>query len=99
MYLAKIKVTLRKSILDPQGKAVEHSILSLGYKNIEDTRVGKYIELKLNAASEDEAKKIVKEVASKLLANPVMEDFEYELECLIPSKNGNSGKIHAGKVH
>ena len=99
MYLAKIKVTLRKSILDPQGKAVEHSILALGYKNIEDTRIGKYIELKLNAASEDEAKKIVNEVASKLLANPVMEDFEYELESLIPSTNGNSGKIHAGKVH
>lgn len=99
MYLAKIKVTLRKSILDPQGKAVEHSILSLGYNNIEDTRIGKYIELKINTSSEDEAKKIVNEVSSKLLANPVMEDFDYELECLIPSTNGNSGKIHAGKVH
>ena len=99
MYIAKIKVTLRKSILDPQGKAVEHSILALGYKNIEDTRIGKYIELKLNAASEDEANNIVKEVASKLLANPVMEDFEFELESLIPSTNGNTGKIHPGKVH
>jgi phosphoribosylformylglycinamidine synthase len=99
LYLAKIKVTLRKSILDPQGKAVEHSILSLGYTDIEDTRIGKYIELKLNAGSEDEAKKIVNEIASRLLANPVMEDFEYELESLLPSANGNSGKIHAGKVH
>ena len=99
MYLAKIKVTLRKSILDPQGKAVEHSILSLGYKNIEDTRIGKYIELKINASTEEEAKRIVNEVSSKLLANPVMEDFEYEIESLLPSSNGNSEKIHTGKVH
>lgn len=99
MYLAKIKVTLRRSILDPQGKAVEHSIIALGYKNIEETRIGKYIELKLNASSEDEARNIVNEVSNKLLANPVMEDYEIEIESLTPSSNGNSGKIHTGKVH
>jgi len=98
LYLAKIKITLRKSILDPQGKAVEHSIVSLGYSNVEDTRIGKYIELKINAPSEEEAKKLVKEVSEKLLANPVMEDYEYEIESLLPA-NGNSVKIHAGKVH
>jgi phosphoribosylformylglycinamidine synthase subunit PurS len=98
LYLAKIKITLRKSILDPQGKAVEHSIVSLGYNNIEDTRIGKYIELKINASSEDEAKKLVKDVSEKLLANPVMEDYEYEIESLLPT-NGNSVKIHPGKVH
>lgn len=79
MYSAKIKVTLRKSILDPQGKAVEHSIQSLGYNNILDTRIGKYVELKINASSEDEAKKITGEVCQKLLANPVMEDYEFEI--------------------
>lgn len=79
MYLAKIKVTLRKSILDPQGKTVEHSIQSLGYKNIKDTRIGKYIELKLDASSEDEAKKVTEEVCSKLLANPVMEDYAFDI--------------------
>lgn len=99
MYLAKIKVTLRKSILDPQGKAVEHSILSLGYKNVEDTRIGKYIELKLNASTEEEAKKTANEISNKLLANPVMEDYEIEIESLVPSANGNSNKIHTGKVH
>jgi len=99
LYLAKIKITLRKSILDPQGKAVEHSILALGYKNVEDTRIGKYIELKLNAGSEEEAKKVVEEISDKLLANPVMEDYEFELTSLIPSANGNSSKIHTGKVH
>jgi phosphoribosylformylglycinamidine synthase len=99
VYLAKIKVTLRKSILDPQGKAVEHSIQALGYSNIEDTRIGKYIELKINAASEEEAKKISEEISDKLLANPVMEDYDIEIESLLPSSNGNSAKIHTGKVH
>ena len=67
MYSSHIKITLRKSILDPQGKAVEHSIESLGYKNIKDTRIGKYIELKLDAASKEEASKITDEVCKKLL--------------------------------
>lgn len=79
MYKAKIKITLRKSILDPQGKAVEHSIESLGYKNVKDTRIGKYIELKLDTASEDEAKKVTDEVCHKLLSNPIMEDYEFEI--------------------
>jgi phosphoribosylformylglycinamidine synthase len=79
LYLAKIKVTLRKSILDPQGKTVEHSIQSLGYKNVKDTRIGKYIELKLDASSQEEANKVTEEVCNKLLANPVMEDYDYEI--------------------
>ena len=82
MYSAQIKVTLRKSILDPQGKTVEHSLMSLGYKNIKDTRIGKYIELKLDLGDEAEAKKITEEVCRKLLANPVMEDYEYVIKPL-----------------
>ncbi len=85
MYLAKIKVTLRKSILDPQGKTVEHSLQSLGYNNIKDTRIGKFIELKLDVSSEEEAKKVTDEVCRKLLANPVMEDYEFDI-----MKNGQS---------
>ena len=79
MYTAKIKVTLRKSILDPQGKAIEHSIQSLGYKNIHDARIGKFIEMKLDAKNKTEATKQTEEICSKLLANPVMEDFHYEI--------------------
>lgn len=79
MYIAKIKVTLRKSILDPQGKAIEHSIQSLGYKDILDTRIGKFIELKLNAKNKTDASKQTEEICSKLLANPVMEDYEFEI--------------------
>ena len=79
MYKSKIKITLRKSILDPQGKAVEHSIQSLGYNNVLDTRIGKYIELSLDAKTEEEARKMTGEICKKLLANPVMEDFEFEV--------------------
>ena len=79
MYSAQIKVKLRKSILDPQGKTVEHSLISLGYNKVKDTRIGKFIELKLDAANEEEAKKITEEVCRKLLANPVMEDYEFEV--------------------
>jgi len=85
MYLAKIKITLRKSILDPQGKAVEHSLKSLGYDEIVDTRIGKYIELKINVKSEEEANNIADKACEKLLANLVMEDYEFEI-----SKDGES---------
>lgn len=88
MYSSHIKITLRKSILDPQGKAVEHSIESLGYKSIKDTRIGKYIELKLDASSKDEAAKITDEVCKKLLSNPVIEDYEFE----VTSLNGGEKK-------
>jgi len=85
LYSAKIKVTLRKSILDPQGKAVEHSIQSLGYKNILDTRIGKYVELNIDTKSQEEAQLITDEVCKKLLANPVMEDYNFE----VVNVNGN----------
>jgi phosphoribosylformylglycinamidine synthase len=79
LYTANIKVKLRKSILDPQGKTVEHSLLSLGFDKVKDTRIGKYIELKLDVDSEDEAKKLTDDICKKLLANPVMEDYEFNI--------------------
>ncbi len=80
MYHSKITVTLRKSILDPQGKAVEQGIHALGFPAVQDVRVGKFIELSLNAASKQEAERLTNEVCRKLLANPVMEDFSFVLE-------------------
>ncbi|HMQ69689.1 MAG TPA: phosphoribosylformylglycinamidine synthase subunit PurS [Ignavibacteria bacterium] len=79
MYISKINISLRKTILDPQGKAIEHSLKSLGFDPIVDTRIGKYIELKINAGSKQEAEKISEEACKKLLANPVMEDFTFEV--------------------
>ena len=80
MYISKIRVTLRKSILDPQGKAVEHAIASMGFRAVEDVRMGKYIELKINGKTEEEARKTTDEVCGRLLANPVMEDYHFEIE-------------------
>ncbi len=79
MFLAHIRVTLRTSILDPQGKAVQHAIGTLGVGAVADVRMGKYIEVKIDATSEDEARRTTEEICKKLLANPVMEDYAYEL--------------------
>ena len=80
MFQSRIVVTLRKSILDPQGKAVEQGIHSLGFPKVEDVRIGKIIELRVATDKRDEAERITKEACQKLLANPVMEDFSYTLE-------------------
>jgi phosphoribosylformylglycinamidine synthase len=79
-FSSKIKITLRKSILDPQGKAIEHSLKSIGYDSILDTRIGKFIELEVEADSKEKAKQITDDACKKLLANPVMEDYEFEIE-------------------
>ena len=79
-YVSKIRVTLRKSILDPQGKAVERAIASLGTDTISDVRIGRYIELRVDGPSEAQARETTEKICKKLLANPVMEDYHYELE-------------------
>jgi len=79
LFISKINISIRKTILDPQGKAVEHSLKSLGFNSIEDTRIGKYIELKINTNSKEEAERISKEACEKLLANPVMEYYSFEV--------------------
>jgi phosphoribosylformylglycinamidine synthase len=80
LYHSKILVTLRQSILDPQGKAVEHGVHSLGYDSVRNVRIGKFVELNVDASSREEAEKITREVSEKLLANPVMEDFSITVE-------------------
>lgn len=80
LYLAKIIITLRKSILDPQGKAVHHALESLGMKSVEELRIGKFVEMKIDTPSKEEAEHITGEACKKLLANPVMEDFSFSLE-------------------
>ena len=79
MFLARIKVTLRKSILDPQGKAVEHAIGTMNVGNVAEVRIGRYIELKINAADQAAASVVTEDVCKKLLANPVMEDYHFDL--------------------
>lgn len=79
MYKAKVNVTLRPSILDPKGKAAHHALQNLGINQVEKVRIGKFIELDVNADSEAAAKEIVETACAKLLANEVMEDFEIEI--------------------
>lgn len=79
MYKANVNVTLRKSILDPKGKAAHHALHNLGLKSVESVRIGKFIELDINADSEEEAKKIADSACTQLLANEVMEDFKIEI--------------------
>ena len=77
---AKIHVTLKKTILDPQGKAVGQALKSLGYSCVKDVRLGKYIEIELNQKSQKEARRIVAEMCEKLLANTVIEEYRFELD-------------------
>lgn len=82
-YAAHIQVMPLKELLDPQGKAVIGGLKNLGLNNVEDVRVGKHISLQIEASSEEEAKSIAEEAAKKLLANPVMEFYEIEVNTLL----------------
>lgn len=79
MFKAKVYVTLREGILDPQGKAVKDSLLSLGYDETGEVRIGKYIELNLNVEKYSVAEERLKEMCERLLANTVIEDYRYEI--------------------
>ena len=78
--LAKIYITLKKDVLDPQGSVIANSLKSLGFNNIEDVRQGKYIEIKLNSENEVSANKQINEMCEKLLANLVIEDYKVEID-------------------
>jgi phosphoribosylformylglycinamidine synthase len=78
-FQARVSVSLRPAILDVQGKAVEHALHSLGYSGCEDVRVGKTITFSVDAPSDADARKIVDEACHKLLSNPIIEDYSFEL--------------------
>jgi phosphoribosylformylglycinamidine synthase PurS subunit len=77
---AKIHVTLKQGILDPQGKAIEHALDALGFKNAANVRVGKYMELDLDEQDKAKAEAEVKHMCEKLLANTIIEEYRYELQ-------------------
>jgi phosphoribosylformylglycinamidine synthase len=79
MWKAEIKVLLKKSVLDPQGQAVEKALGSLGYNNVKDVRIGKYQEVSFTANSRTEAEAQVREMCERLLTNTVIEDYTFEL--------------------
>ncbi|HLP22335.1 MAG TPA: phosphoribosylformylglycinamidine synthase subunit PurS [Chitinophagales bacterium] len=78
-FRAEIDVMPLKELLDPQGKAVAHGLQKMNFDGIADVRIGKHITLKINAASKEEATTQVENACKKLLANPIMEGYKFEL--------------------
>jgi phosphoribosylformylglycinamidine synthase PurS subunit len=77
---AKVKVVLKSGILDPQGKAVMHAIKDLGYQNITDVRIGKFIELEMKDTRSEKIRQELDEICKKLLSNPIIENYQIEIE-------------------
>ncbi|WP_406676866.1 phosphoribosylformylglycinamidine synthase subunit PurS [Moorella sp. ACPs] len=80
MLLAKIYVTLKPGVLDPQGEAVMGGLKAMGYEGVTAVRVGKYLEVQLDLDDRQEAGRQVEEMCRRLLANPVIEQYRYTLE-------------------
>ena len=80
MFQAKIYITLRQSVLDPQGSAVTKSLHAMGYENVKGVRVGRYLVVDVNAADKNDAEQQVHDMCRKLLANPVIEDYTFTLQ-------------------
>ena len=83
MYLARVYVTLKPTVNDPQGLTIRGALHSLGFADVESVRAGKYLEVSLAAKSRAQAEKQLSEMCRKLLANPVIEDYRFELEELV----------------
>jgi phosphoribosylformylglycinamidine synthase len=77
---ARVEVTLKPVVLDPQGDAVLHGLHQLGFNDVSRVRVGKYLELTLAAATQRDAEELVQQMCDRLLANPVIESYSYTVE-------------------
>ncbi len=77
---ARVHITLKSGVLDPQGKAVRNALTSLGFDGIDDVRQGKYLELDLTESDTERARAAVESMCARLLANTVIEDYQIELE-------------------
>ena len=80
MFKAKVNVTLKKSVLDPQGQTVLEALHALGFRSVESMRVGKYFELSLNTEDPKQAEADLKKMCDRLLINPVIEEYSFQLE-------------------
>ncbi len=87
-YLAKVYVTLKPTVNDPQGLTVKGGLQALGFTSVAAVRMGKYLEVRLQAATRQEAEAHVKGMCDKLLANPVIEEYRFEVQELSPTGRG-----------
>ena len=79
MYLAKVFITLKPGVLDPQGSAVEKALQALDFSGVQEVRIGKYLEVRLAAKDKAQAEADTEEMCRRLLANPVIENYRFEL--------------------
>lgn len=77
---ARVHITLKNGVLDPQGKAIQHALTALGFDGVEDVRQGKYIEVDLSETDKDKAHAAVEEMCRKLLSNMVIENYAIDIE-------------------
>ncbi len=77
---AKVYVTPKEGVLDPQGQTVERALHSLGYGNVRGVRIGKYVELDIDTSSPAQAQRQIREMCDRLLSNPVIEDCTFEIQ-------------------
>jgi len=80
MAKARVVVTLKKTIMDAQGQTIQNALHNLGYTGVNNLRMGKYVEMDVNGASKAELEKQLDEMCRQLLANPIIEDFRFEIE-------------------
>jgi len=80
VFLAKVYVTLKPTVNDPQGLTIKGGLHSLGFASVESVRAGKYMEIRLDGDSRQEAERLLNEMCRQLLANPIIENYRFELE-------------------
>jgi len=80
VFLAKVYVTLKPTVNDPQGLTIKGGLHSLGFSSVESVRAGKYMEIRLDGNSRQEAERLLNEMCRQLLANPIIENYRFELE-------------------
>ena len=80
MLEAKISVTLKKTVADPQGQTVKHALDSLGYTDVEEVRIGKLVTVRMNTSDREIAKNRLNEMCKALISNPIIEDYSFELK-------------------
>ncbi len=80
MYLAKVFIRLKPTVSDPQGQTIQGGLRQLGFDSVESVRAGKYMEIRLDEEDEESASRKVRDMCEKLLANPIIEDYTFDLE-------------------
>jgi phosphoribosylformylglycinamidine synthase PurS subunit len=91
-FLARVYVSLKPTVNDPQGLTIADGLRSLGFSEVESVRAGKYLEVRLSAASAEEALSRVDAMCEKLLANPIIENYRFDIE----ESSGTSGDCRVG---